>query len=259
MLFIKSTISQPNIVCPNYFNTNGYINDLGLLAEAASWNDITSVNGVCHTYNKVFESHGIYDTRMIVYEADNIIVFTFRPTQQNDESGKIHLNRRLVSVSFFNDGVGYVNDRMQQAFESLTKDFPYEIIRNKDVLMGSHSLGAIFTQFQMVYLKEVFNITTKLNLGFAGPFIGDLEFTEKYLYQFKNNSNCVWWQVETVNKNDFDGTVTQYNVDYAPFIFIEIDAVCGLNIIVQKNTYGMHDLINYRSALVGNYCVKIWD
>jgi hypothetical protein len=261
-LFLFSTLttftvlSQNVVVCPAYFNTNGYINDLGLLSDSVSWNNVQTINGVCHTYTNVFESEGIYDTRMRVYEADNLIIFTFRPTQQNDEGGKIHLERRLVPVDFFN-GTGFVNDRMQQGFKSLTKNFPYEIIENKTVLMGSHSLGGIFTQFMMVYLQEVLNITTKLSIGLAGPFIGDKYFYDLYQARFKNNNLTIWWQVETIeidHPSNFDGTIEGYNVPFSPFIFIAENAICGLDITVQPNTYGMHDIINYRSALVGNEC-----
>jgi hypothetical protein len=256
-MLLLSTKAQPSIVCPNYFETSGIINDLGLLADSVSWNNVQTVEGVCHTYNKVFESDGIYDTRMRVYSTDDLIVFTFRPTQNSAEGGNIHVDRKLVPTTFFN-GTELVDNRMQEAFISLTKDFDYDIIRNKTILMGAHSLGGIFIQFQMIYLQEVLNITTKFSLGFAGPFVGNRAFYNKYQKQFKTNNITTWWQVEDVNRynpSDFDGTVEGYNTPYPPFIYIANEAICGLYITVQEGTYGMHDLINYRSALKGTDCI----
>lgn len=246
-------VSSAPSACPDYFYTNGYFNDLGLLADSVSWNDVKTVEGVCHTYNIIFESSGVYDTRLRVYSTDNLIVFTFRPTQQSS-GGDIHVNRRLVPVTFFN-GSGLVNDRFQVAFISLIKDFDFSLIGNKTVLMGAHSLGSSLTQYAMVNLQEVYNITTKLSVGLAGPFISNRDFYERYQKQFKENNVTTWWQVETVDKyNNVDGTTTGYNCDYPPYIYIPNEAVCGLYITVQEGTYGMHDLINYRSGLRGNIC-----
>lgn len=293
-LFLGSFVTaKPFLECPAVLSTSGIVNDLGLLAEAVSWDRSDRVKGVCGTYSQVYEKNGAYDTRMRIYQNVNTnhTVFSFRPTQQTREGGDIHNDRKLSACRYMNGSCyGMVNDRFQEAFSSLIEDLDGNFFRSLgslNVSMVGHSLGGSFQLMLGVYLHNMFNITPVYMLGLAGPFVGDEVFTTTYQTPLKKVIKDGWWQIEAVdiaNPQNYDGTVEGYNVnngngvpDWAnlPFnplspsqpwvpkevrlrtpIYIDLEAVCAVRIEPLAESYGMHDLRNYRLALQGGDCAK---
>lgn len=253
MIFAMAVMAYPDINCPGWMGTERLASDLGLLADTVSWNGgYERIDGIYATYDLVAEAEGIYDTRMRIYEsiAMNEYFISFRPTQQTPAGGDIHNNRRMVPCFFFPECIGRVHDRFQQAFVDLLDHLPEDVIEtrlvNQTIHMGSHSLGGALQLFMAVYLSERFNTTAATILGLAGPFIGDEEFTAAYPMR-----NDRWWQIESINRanpSEFDGTVEFYNVDDGG-IYIQKDAICGLTIDKLADSYGMHDIRNYRNGL----------
>lgn len=257
--------AAPSIECPVWFGESGVVNDLGLLADAISWDDgYEAINGTCGEYNLLAEANGIYDTRMRVYEnTDNTIVINYRPTQMTPAGGDIHVNRVLVPCVFFDGCVGLVHQRFQDAFLDLLGSIPEPfitdniVVGNRTLRLSGHSLGGSLQLFMALYLWQQHGIVPDVVLGLAGPFIGDEVFTATYQIPFKNLLGDRWWQVESVNRYntyEFDGTVEGYNVDYEPYISIMYDAVCGLYVDKLPDSYGMHDLRNYRTGMDGVVC-----
>ena len=62
-------IAIPDISCPNTFESNGFYNDAGIMADFVSTQPTPyEINGVCGTYNYVHEVPGKYDTLLRVYK-----------------------------------------------------------------------------------------------------------------------------------------------------------------------------------------------
>lgn len=286
-----SIIAKPTAECPSLLSSSGVVNDLGMLADVVSSDQADIVKGVCGTYEQMYEKNGAYDTRMRIYQNldTNHTVFTFRPTQQTREGGDIHNDRKLSACRYMNGSCyGLVNDRFQEAFSTLIEDLDdefFKTLRTLNVSTVGHSLGGSFQLMMGVYLNSMFNITPVYMLGLAGPFVGDEVFTTTYQSPLKDVMKDRWWQIETVDKTDprsYDGTVEGYNVNngdgvpdwgnlpfnpLSPFqpwvpkedriktpIFIDRDALCGVLIEPLAESYGMHDLKNYRLALTGRQC-----
>ena len=259
-------IAIPDISCPNTFESNGFYNDAGIMADFVSTQPTPyEINGVCGTYNYVHEVPGKYDTLLRVYKNlnENVVLFVFRPTQQTPDGQAIHDNRQLVPCTFLGDGCsGFVDDRFQQAFESLSYDIDSNFINGyvygRHVIIVGHSLGGAFTIFMGAYLLEKFNIIPTLMIGLAGPFIGCEVFFDTYLADLHHHLGDKWFQVETILDDDpniYDGTVEEYNVSGSDQIYIAKNVICGLNITSQvSDSYGMHDLRNYRSVMNGLVC-----
>lgn len=293
LCIMTSTISYatPSITCPESFRTSGFINDLAKLSEAVSWNTSMTVQGVCGNYSQIYEKAGIFDTLLRVYQSNetNQTVFSFRPTRSNPTGAKIHHNRHLSACRFINGSCfGLVNSRFQMAFMDLVSDLDKNFISNistTHVSTVGHSLGGSLQLFMAVYLKEQHSIQPLYALGFAGPFIGDQVFTETYQEPLKEQLGPNMWQIESMDVTDpsnYDGTVEGYNVNnwegipdwglsplnptsrFRPYIprvdviktpvFVQTDDICSLLVSPMTNSYGMHDLRNYRSALVGTDC-----
>lgn len=263
LLFFMKTLSYPIINCPIKMHESGLLNDLAYLADTVSWNsNYENIQGVCGNYNFIHQSNGIYDTRMRIYSKNNDSIFiVFRPTQMTDEGGNIHVDRQLALCNFINNCQGKVHNRFQQAFLSLINDgldynFYYSL-KNYKIYITGHSLGGALQLFMGIYLYYTFNIIPSFMLGLAGPFIGDELFSNIYQISLKNILKDNWWQVETINiydNSEFDGTVEGYNVDYYPYIFIYSKAICGIIVEKLSDSYGMHDLRNYKLFFVGNKC-----
>lgn len=286
-LIIGRVQGYPSILCPRDLSISGFTNDLGLLADVVSWENTPTIKGVCGVYEQIFEKHGEYDTRMRIYKNNvtNDVVFVFRPTQQTSEGGDIHNNRKLSACRYMNGSCyGLVNDRFQEAFITLTEDLGddfFESLPVESVSTVGHSLGGSFQLMMGIYLYSMYSIVPKYMLGFAGPFIGDVVFTETYQYPLKDELQDKWWQIETVdlnNPSNYDGTVEGYNVNVPapgndpwealnPFvrkppedvvvntpIYIQEDAICRFEIFPLSDSYGMHDMKNYRLTLTGTDC-----
>lgn len=285
LIMIGNVSGYPSVVCPSYLSESGFVNDLGLLAETVSWDATLMVNGTCGTYRQIFEKHGKYDTRLRIYEDVDTedIIFSFRPTQQTTEGGDIHNDRKLSACRFMNGSCfGLVNERFQDAFITLIEDLNAEFFNSlpkKKVSTVGHSLGGSFQLMMGVYLNSMYGIVPKYMIGLAGPFVGDIVFTDTYQRPLKDELQERWWQIETVDvkqPDKYDGTVEDYNVNvntpalqWDPFrwnpvgdadadkktpIYIEEDAICRFEIIELANSYGMHDLKNYRSVMQGKNC-----
>lgn len=271
-IIVTTTQALPTRHCPGWFRFSGHVNDMGLLADAVSWDDNSQdVAGQCAAYRVVQEVEGLYDTRMRIYQTVNgtDVFIVFRPTQQTPEGQKIHDNRQLVGCDFVPGGcVGRVHERFQQAFKSLFKSKdttvkPY-VTNNLKVYLVGHSLGGALTIFAAVYLWHTYGVLATINLGFAGPFIGDERFTNHHIQPLRMLYGSSWWQIETVDSNkpntNYDGTVETYNIgnnEKNNNIFIEDDLVCGLYIDplpIPSESYGMHDLKQYRTVLKGEDC-----
>jgi len=251
---ITNVMAYPSIQCPEWMSRDAFANDLGLIAEVASWDaGYERIHGIRTMYELIAEAEGIYDTRMRVYESSGEIIMTYRPTQQTPAGGDIHNDRRLVPCIFFEGCEGHVDDRFQAAFIDLLNKLPADLLStNKTIHMASHSLGGALQLYMAVLLAYKYDRRPATILGLAGPFIGDDIFTSVYLKSLRSER---WWQVETINRlnpTEYDGTVESYNVDGDPRIMILMDAVCGLTIDKLPDSYGMHDLRNYRLGLAGN-------
>ena len=291
--FLPIVGGVPPQTCPSSLTDDAFVSDLALLSETVSWPHRSQlhVKGTCGTYTNVMEAKGEYDTLLRVYTEmeKNTTIFSFRPTQQTSEGGDIHNDRRLVACRFLDGSCyGMVNDRFQSAFldlvEQIDDDF-IESIRHHSISTVGHSLGGSLQLFMAVYLFQKYSIEPSFVLGFAGPFIGDRVFTDTYLTPLKEALGDRMWQIETVdasNPQNFDGTVEGYNVNNGdgspnwgalPFnplsrfrpevpsdtsvktpIFIDDEDLCGVNIVPFTDSYGMHDLRNYRRAFQGTQC-----
>lgn len=256
--------SIPYHECPQWMRTNGFINDLGLLADAVSWNNDkigSIVQGVCENFTITHDISGMYDTRMRIYKSlnYNLSVVSFRPTQSTPQGGNIHINRKMKECSFLPDCRGKVHDRFQEAFLSLVRQIKdWQFLHNQIATVG-HSLGGSLQLFMGLYLWKKYNTPPILSIGFAGPFIGDILFSDTYLNEYFYIMNHRWWQIETLNINDpnqYDGTVEGYQVNNNE-IYIDMDAVCSFPIqplSIPDQAYGMHDLRQYRLYASGNEC-----
>lgn len=260
MLTTESTTIQP---CPPWLQQSGRVNDMSLLADTVSWNGgYETIQGVCDTYHLSLQTEGIYDTRMRVYETMEEVYIQFRPTQQTNAGGDIHVDRRLVPCTFLPECCGLVHDRFQQAFQDLVANIPSgfleeKVAQNKTFYLSGHSLGGSLQLFMALYLWKQYDRLPQLSLGLAGPFIGDQEFTRVYQETFKQQMGDNWWQIEAQNKYnswDLDGTVEGYQVDSPPLLFIQKDAICLLPVDHLDDSYGMHDLKNYRTGTRGTSC-----
>jgi hypothetical protein len=258
-----TTLVQGWNPCPQEIYSRGDWNDLGLLSEVVSWDGgFEYVHGVCGEYRLLQQTEGIYDTRMRIYEkSSEDIVIVFRPTQQTSQGGDIHVNRRLVPCSFINECQGLVNDRFQEAFLDLISKVPSsfweEKVRHKNVLVAGHSLGGSLQLFMAFYLWKELETLPQMSFGLAGPFIGDSVFTDQYQKELKEKMGNTWWQVEAQNKYnswDVDTTVEGYQVDSYPKLEIQQEVICRLSVDHLSDSYGMHDLRNYRTGLRGNQC-----
>lgn len=239
-------------ICPSWVMESKRVSDLGMLSETVSQDvGMEHLVGFCGKYNLVEQSEGIYDTRMRIYRQENTLLVVFRPTQQNPEAEAIHTDRKLVPCQIVRGCAGRVHQRFQEAFlDLLGKISPsslWLLQGAEEIYLTGHSLGGSLQIFMGVYLWLSYGIIPNMMIGFAGPFIGDQEFSQAYPLDPQQ-----WWQIETV---DFshpsirDTTVEEYNTPQAPFLFINTDKICLLPISPQPNTYGMHDLINYRQGL----------
>lgn len=255
-------ISNPSTTCPSWMSENGTINDLGLLADTVSWNGgYQEISGACGRYSLIAESDGIYDTRMRIYEDGSDIYINYRPTQQTPAGGDIHVNRVMTPCTFIDGCTGLVHQRFQEAFLDLLHRLPENLIedrvKGRRVHLCSHSLGGSLQLFMGVYLWKQHDTVPATMLGLAGPFIGDRAFTDAYQRELKTLTGDRWWQVETVsayNSYSYDGTVEGYNVDNWPYIDIMYESICGVVITPLPDSYGMHDLRNYRLAMTGTNC-----
>ncbi|KAM3572094.1 hypothetical protein VYU27_005891 [Nannochloropsis oceanica] len=264
-------LALPAQECPPGFGTSGWVNDMGFLADAVSMGGPDfkdDSQGVCGTYKVIKTCEAQYQTRMRIYQSkadSNVVVLSFRPTQQNTEGLAIHDSRQMVPCKFLHRGncTGRVHRRFQRAFlELMTKcqGAVEQIKHKKHIFVTGHSLGGALALFFTLHLWRDLGILPAMSIGFAGPFIGDEDFTDAYQEPLKHLMGDQWWQAQTVNKyntSEFDGTVEEYNMGQdGPQIYIERDAVCGVYIKplpVDTNqtasphySYGMHDLKNYR-------------
>jgi hypothetical protein len=134
-------------------------------------------------------------------------------------------------------------------------DFAYN-----DVATVGHSLGGALQLFMGVYLWEVFGKTPILGLGFAGPFIGDEEFSTAHLIPYFGRIGSNGWQIEVCDAGDprhCDGTTETYQVGKENNLFIVEEAVCRFRVRplpVPTQAYGMHDLKQYRLYTTGTKC-----
>jgi len=239
--------------CPLSISTSGIMSDIGLLSDYVSQQEGT-VQGNCGRYETLFTMDAIYDTRMRLYKANDSLFILFRPTQQTSQGGDIHVDRRMVPCDFFQGCHGFVHQRFQEAFIRLTEGTDWDQFRGYQFYIGGHSLGGAFAIFMGVFLREKYQILPQILLGIAGPFIGDESFNQHYLVDLKKEMPD-WWQMEDYNAQESDLTVEKYNVDGYPYISIYYPAVCKVYVDRLWDSYGMHDLRNYRQALQGQDCL----
>lgn len=262
-LFAATIITAlPYRECPVWMRTNGFINEMGLLADAVSWdNDGKAIQGICEKFVITHDISGKYDTRMRIYQSENynLSVVAFRPTQSTPDGENIHNNRQMVPCSFLPNCEGKVHDRFQEAFLSLIVQIKDWKFLQRDVATIGHSLGGSLQLFMGLYLWKKYNKPPLMSLGFAGPFIGDGQFSRAYLDAYFYIMHHNWWQIETVNMNNpgqYDGTVEGYQIGNNE-IYIDMDALCSFPInplSIPDQAYGMHDLRQYRLYTSGTQC-----
>lgn len=262
-LFAATIITAvPYRECPVWMRTNGFINEMGMLADAVSWeNDGSVIRGACENFTITHDISGKYNTRMRIYKSlnYNLSVVSFRPTQSTPEGQEIHNKRKLVQCVFFPGCQGKVHDRFQGAFLSLVSQIKDWSFIYNDIATIGHSLGGSLQLFMGIYLWKKYKKPPLLSLGFGGPFIGDAHFADVYLDSYFYVMDHKWWQIETVdmnNPNRFDGTVEGYQINNNE-IFIDMDAVCSFPInplSIPDQAYGMHDLRQYRLYTSGIRC-----
>lgn len=248
--------------CPSWMSSNGFIHELGILADAVSWDHSDNVIwGVCGNYLLTHDIQGKYDTRMRIYQSQsyNFSVISFRPTQSTPEGQNIHYNRQMTECSFVPECQGKVHDRFQEAFLSLVEQIDdWSFLRFQVATIG-HSLGGSLQLFMALYLWKVVHKPPLLSLGFAGPFIGDELFSHTFLLPYHQLMNGLWWQIETIDQDNpynYDGTVENYQVG-SNELFVWTDAICLFPIHplpVPKEAYGMHDLKQYQLFMAGKEC-----
>uniref|UniRef100_A0A6C0K421 Fungal lipase-type domain-containing protein n=1 Tax=viral metagenome TaxID=1070528 RepID=A0A6C0K421_9ZZZZ len=251
VLAMMTTVTgYPSTPCPQEWRKDPIMKDLVVLSDAVSWDGCSDVRG----YPCIQDVHGKYDTRMKIYQTSAVTVFVFRPTQNTAPGQDIHKNRRLVScVPLLGEGcLGMVNDRFQEAFCSLMGqvDLQEVLSPSKAVYLTGHSLGGALQLMMGVYLYFRFSVVPSKMIGFAGPFIGDTTFTDKYVGGLRSvmSQSGVVWQIETIdqrNPQQYDGTVEGYQVDGPPYMQIETSMICGIPIDPLPDSYGLHDLRNY--------------
>lgn len=262
-LFPVLAMSRPYQECPNWMRTNGFLYEMGLLADAVSWShNHTMVRGVCENFTITHDISGKYDTRMRIYRSQdyNLTVFAFRPTQSTPEGQRIHSDRHMAPCTFLPHCHGKVHARFQEAFLSLVgkvKDWDH-VLQRQTATVG-HSLGGSLQLFMGMYLWRHFHKPPRLSLGFAGPFIGDACFSKAHMDPYWAVMGQNGWLIETVdmdNPTRYDGTVEGYQVGDKE-IFVDMDKVCSFPIhplSVPDEAYGMHDLRQYRLYTTGKEC-----
>ena len=281
-------LGYPPSICGDWMKKSSMLNDMATLADSISSSSNTTdilgsigtvigCNNTRDTYRPVYEKDGLYDTRMRIYKIEEghregDLVIVFRPTQQNPTGTSIHADRRMVPCEYLGDGCkGLVMERFQEAFLSLVEDLGGEklmtnIINDKVYMyITGHSLGGTFSVMMGVYLYERFQIRPKIILSMAGPFFGDTEFNQQYLTPLFNRMRDQLIITETINienPSEFDGTIEGYTCDVPPDvppdvqpdIDIPIEMICGLPIYKIEDSYGMHDLRNYKEFFMGTIC-----
>ena len=254
--------SRPYYECPSWMRTNGFVNEMGLLADAVSWSGVSVVEGVCGNYTVSHDVSGKYDTRMRIYQSQNhnLTVIAFRPTQSTPEGQQIHADRHMAPCVFFPHCQGKVHARFQEAFQSLVEKInDWDRVLERPIATVGHSLGGSLQLFMGLFLLEKFNRAPVLALGFAGPFIGDVVFSKDHMDPFWGMMGHNGWQIETVDvdhPDQYDGTVEGYQVGNQE-IWVGMEALCSFPIhplSVPDQSYGMHDLRQYRLFLLGTEC-----
>ena len=251
--------TNPVIPCPDFLSHQPLYHDIVMLCDVVSWNsNFQQINGILGTYQCIYETNGKYDTRVRLYENQNNDLFIlYRPTQQTYEGSLIHSERKLSSCRFIHESChGMVNDRFQEAFLSLTT---HELIQhskeNQNVYIAGHSLGGSFALFMGLMMRYEFQQFPKLVLSLAGPFIGDVDFFSFYQDSFSKEMHNKMFMMESVNQmdpNEYDGTIEGYNVDTSPFLHVDPTEICGVTVPKLPDSYGMHDLRNYREFFHGS-------
>ena len=261
-LFFPLLSALPQRTCPGWLTFSGLANDMGLLADAVSWKTENDVMGKCDNYRVTQTISSFYDTRMRLYQGEksNNTFIVFRPSQQTPTGGEIHDERRTVKCSFFANCTGNVHDRFQRVFTDMiqTAGFNRTTLQYPLYVVG-HSLGGALSMFMSIYLWNTYGIRSRMNLGLAGPFIGDDTFTVHHQRPLKDLYGPLWWQIESVDKKNpinFDGTAEQYQVGNNG-IYIDYNLLCGIDIDplpIPFQSYGMHDLKQYRLFFNGSDC-----
>ena len=261
-LFFRLLSALPQHTCPGWMKFSGLANDMGLLADAVSWNNNGVVKGRCDNYDVVRNINSLYDTRMRIYQGEKVnnTFIVFRPTQQTPVGGEIHNERRMVSCTFFPNCTGSVHERFQWVFNDMVQKagFDPNLFQYPLYIVG-HSLGGALGVFMSIYLWNEYGIRSQMNLGLAGPYIGDEVFTVHHQRPLKTLYGPLWWQIESVDKNNpnnIDGTVEEYQVG-TNGLYIDYNLLCGIPITplpIPSQAYGMHDLKQYRLFLNGSDC-----
>jgi len=286
-------LGYPPSICGDWMKKSSMLNDMAMLADSISSSSNTTeilgvigtVNGCNNTrdkYQPVYEKDGLYDTRMRIYRIEGgqrqgDLVIVFRPTQQNFIGTSIHTDRRMVPCEYLGDGCkGLVMERFQEAFTSLVEDgLIRNIINDKvNIYITGHSLGGTFSVMMGIYLYEKLEIRSKIILSMAGPFFGDTVFNQQYLTPLFDRLRDELIITETINidnPSEFDGTIEGYlcdippdiqpgnqpdnqQIEHQPDIDIPIEMICGLPIYKIEESYGMHDLRNYKEFFTGTVC-----
>lgn len=248
--------------CPAWMNTNGYIHELGILADAVSWGESDNlIWGICGNYYLTQDIHGKYDTHLRIYQSEsfNFTVLSFGPTQLTPEGQSIHKNREMTHCTFLPSCQGKVHNHFQEAFQSIVEQIDdWSFLHYQTATVG-HSVGGSLQLFMGIYLWQVYGKAPILSLGFAGAFIGDALFAHTYLSPYLLATNYRWWQIETMdvdNPNNYDGTVEFYQVGKDE-LYILTEAICMFVIhplCVPHQAYGMHDMKQYQLFINGQDC-----
>lgn len=258
ILLLSYCSGKSPVWCPEWIFLNGYTRDMGLLAEIISWPNANTVHGECAIYKLVYESNGIYDTRMRIYHSDKDTFITFRPAQPTDEGHAINTNKKMTDCVFLTNCIGRVHDRFQEAFLSLIEQ-PFDEFIQGYVFITGHGIGGSMQLFMGLWLWLERSIIPRMAFGFGGPFIGDNQFSHTYIDLYINSTASRWWQPITFNINnpeDYDHAIEAYQVR-GNEIKIDNNAICGFGIYplpIPTVSYGMHDLRQYRLYLQGTDC-----
>ena len=245
-----------SIECPSWFHTNGFMNDLGALSEAVSSGE-SDVQGMCGLYNVVRTCEGAYETRMRIYQLENdpeVMYVVFRPPQPSPEGQSIHANPRMVPCIFHDHCEGLIVERIQEAFMDLWDGCADTLLDQSDkrLYVGGHSLGGVFSMLLTNKIWRDHRRLPEISIGFGSPFVGDVLFG--IAHDMKDVMADSYWHVETVDRWDYghlDSTVERYN---NPMSYVVHTDICGLITSVLPDSYGMHDLRNYRATLAGSIC-----
>jgi len=252
---VDMDLFPPPPPCPQDLQSDPWVADLVMVADHVSSEDSRFVGQTGVFTVETTCEMTLYETRMRIYSHSDrdVSVIAFRPTQQTDHGGQIHVDRRVSPCTFLESPQGNVHERFQNAFVAMENECAGTLhtLTDQTVLITGHSLGGSFSLFMAAKLYYDYHITPKGVYGFAGTFIGD----ETYTAHIQTPMRPVFpvWLIEVVdirNPDNRDRTSEGYQTDDHQ-LFMDTTMICGFYLVPlgPDESYGLHDIKNYKKAV----------